>query len=134
MVPEDGMTLKQFMQASRETNLTEKQAKAFYRRRVEQKSRERIAIEMVTSESNIDNLESKARNKIQESITLIRLLDAVGYEYNQEFGICDECGEEAKGLTPDSKHDGNITEGRLVCPDCKEPRAGITPTNYSEDE
>lgn len=112
------MNRDEFVRWARDTMLTEKQAEAFFRRHVSGETRTEAANAMGTSDSNIDNLERTARDKIMKASNLMALIDGVGYEYHGEIGTCAECNEPTTTLVPDPADDSPLEDKRMLCKAC----------------
>lgn len=101
--------------------LGERQAEAFYRRRVDGQGRQEAAAEMDTSASNVDNLERAAHQKIIRASNLLNVVEGTGIEVEAEIGVCAICDEPTESLTvhPDDG-DRGIENARMICADCGE--------------
>jgi transcriptional regulator len=71
------MTGDEFINNAQDSGLTERQAIAFFNRRVANISRQETAEALGTSASNVDNLERAAREKISNAYELVKLVRAV---------------------------------------------------------
>jgi len=81
--------------------LTEKQAEAWYLRRVDGVGRQKAAVEMETSPSNVDNLERAAHHKIIRAHNLVNIVDATGVEPDEGvIGVCAVSDEPQTALAP----------------------------------
>lgn len=106
--------------------LGERQAEAWYLRRVEGFGRQQVAEEMDTSASNVDNLERAAYDKIIRAGNLMSVVNATGVDVDHEIGVCAECDEPTRTLKPhpndvsDDDHTGELADARMICPDCHE--------------
>lgn len=74
---EDTVTGDEFVSEAQDAGLTERQAVAFFNRRVANVPRHETAETLGTSASNIDNLERAARDKIVKAHKLVELVQAV---------------------------------------------------------
>lgn len=97
--------------------LGERQAEAWYLRRVEGVGRQEAAEKMDTSASNVDNLERAAYDKITRAGNLISVVEATGVDVDHEIGVCAVCDEPSRTLKPHPDAD-SIDETWLVCPSC----------------
>lgn len=74
------LTGDEFINKSQDSGLTERQAIAFFNRRVANIPRQETAEALATSASNVDNLERAARQKITNAYNLLELVQAVNVE------------------------------------------------------
>lgn len=100
--------------------LGDRQAEAFYLRRVESVGRQEAAEQMDTSASNVDNLERAAHQKIIRARNLLNIVDATGVEVDAEVGVCAICDQPAESMTihPDDD-DVPIEDARMICSECE---------------
>jgi DNA-binding CsgD family transcriptional regulator len=76
----EAMAADEFIKKAQDSGLTERQAIAFFNRRVANVSRQETAEALGTSPSNIDNLERSARQKIDNAYDLVKLAKAVNVD------------------------------------------------------
>lgn len=114
------MNLDEFVRWSADTTLTGRQAEALYRRQTGE-GRQEAAEAMDCSPSNVDNLERAARSKILQASNLVsiaRAIDADVDDHAGAIGSCAGCDEAVPTLHPDPNDDRQISERRMLCPDC----------------
>jgi DNA-binding CsgD family transcriptional regulator len=106
------------LEAAEDSVLTERQAKALYRRQDGQ-TRQQAAEAMNCSPSNIDNLEREARAKIRRASNTVAIADSIGAAEPRTVGTCGECDEPTSSLSPDPDDDNPLEDRRLLCGDCR---------------
>jgi len=98
--------------------LTDRQAEAFWHRRVEGSTRAEAAAEMGSSKSNVDNLERAAHQKIMQANNLVSVVDATGVEIEGVIGVCSQCDDPTRELRPNPTDNSDLRKKQMVCPDC----------------
>ena len=73
----DTVSGEEFIKKAQDSGLTERQAIAFFNRRVANVPRQETAEVLETSASNVDNLERAAREKVANAYDLVELVRAV---------------------------------------------------------
>lgn len=68
----------EFIKKASSSGLTDRQAQAFFDRRVANVPRQEVADAIGTTKSNVDNLERIARQKITQAHKLVTLVESVG--------------------------------------------------------
>lgn len=95
--------------------LGDRQAEAWFLRRVDGVGRQEAAEAMETSASNVDNLERAAHAKIIKAHNLVNLVEGAGVEYEGEIGVCAVSDEPVRSLVPHPDDDGlPLAERRMV--------------------
>jgi transcriptional regulator len=97
--------------------LGERQAEAWYLRRVKGVGRQEAAAEMGTSASNVDNLERAAYDKIIRAGTLMSVVNATDVDVDHEIGVCGVCDEPSRTLKP-HPDDEELEDARMIFPSC----------------
>jgi len=98
--------------------LGDRQAEAFWLRRIVGVGRQETADRMETSKSNVDNLERAAHSKIINANNLVAMVKATGVDIEGTIGVCAECDAPTRELRPDPTSNTDLKDRRMICPDC----------------